>query len=561
MSAAPVLAGFDPGPEIRRSVRGQERHRVRLRRTTRELTRFARLDEGARARALEAHLAALRAALWRSRFYCTALRARGLSPADLRRIEDLRHFPLLGRDALRAGFTTLPALPARGPVSRLFVERSSGSTGQPVSVLKEDYDSVHMWAVLRFWSSRLGLRLPPRPRIALLCTLPHGVEYRTPLPALRGTLERISLVRPEPGARLVAFRPDVIFTDPAGLHSLAGRRTRGGRGCCFVRDAAAARATRARRREARRARPRLLLPGGTGPIACECLAAPGRFHVLLPDVFVESVTGELVRHAAARDVLPLLRYRTGDAGQVERDTCRSATAASRSSVSSAAVLQLHDPGRPRRGRVAPRVGLPAPPARRLPADPGVGRSVPLETTGDPPEGPTHGSSSDSAERSGRSAGPRRASSTRVSHARLSRPQTRGLVDRSRALERTTHDPAQDLEALFPTPARIPRDCWRTPDDAGLTLLIGGERRLSDGPRDEVRSAVCVRGTAGGLWSGSPWARGPRGAELAREAVAAAARAWAGGRGEWPRAGSSGVSAACSSSCDGHGRCAGRSPAP
>ncbi len=323
MSAAPVLAGFDPGPEIRRSVRGQERHRVRLRRTTRELTRFARLDEGARARALEAHLAALRAALWRSRFYCTALRARGLSPADLRRIEDLRHFPLLDRDTLRAGFTTLPALPARGPVSRLFVERSSGSTGQPVSVLKEDYDSVHMWAVLRFWSSRLGLRLPPRPRIALLCTLPHGVEYRTPLPALRGTLERISLVRPEPGARLVAFRPDVVFTDPAGLHWLAGQpdpwRPR------LLLSSAMQLPLELRERVAAR----LDVPvlnyyslAETGPIAWECLAAPGRFHVLLPDVFVESVAGELVVTRLRASVLPLLRYRTGDAGQVERDACR-----------------------------------------------------------------------------------------------------------------------------------------------------------------------------------------------------------------------------------------------
>ena len=35
-ATAPVLAGFDPGPEIRRSVRGQERHLARLRATTRD---------------------------------------------------------------------------------------------------------------------------------------------------------------------------------------------------------------------------------------------------------------------------------------------------------------------------------------------------------------------------------------------------------------------------------------------------------------------------------------------------------------------------------------------
>ena len=60
----------------------------------------------------------------------------------------------------------------------------------------------------------------------------------------------------------------------------------------------------------------------TGPIAWECLAAPGRFHALLPDVFVESVAGELVITRLRASVLPLLRYRTGDAGEVESDSCR-----------------------------------------------------------------------------------------------------------------------------------------------------------------------------------------------------------------------------------------------
>lgn len=323
MSTVPVLAGFDPGPEIRRSVRGQEHHRARLRETTRALDRFAGLDESARARALEARLATLRAALWRSPFYCTVLRECGFSPADLRRIEDLRHFPLLDRDGLRAGFTTLPALPARGPVSRLFVERSSGSTGQPVTVLKEDYDSVHMWAVLRFWTSRLGLRLPARPKIALLCTLPHGVEYRTPLPAVRGTLARISLVRPEPGARLVAFRPDVVFTDPAGLHWLAGQREPWRPR--LLLSSAMHLPLELRERVAARLEVPILnyySCAETGPIAWECLTSAGRFHVLLPDVFAESVAGEVVVTRLRASVLPLLRYRTGDAGQVECDSCR-----------------------------------------------------------------------------------------------------------------------------------------------------------------------------------------------------------------------------------------------
>jgi phenylacetate-CoA ligase len=45
--------------------------------------------------------------------------------------------------------------------------------------------------------------------------------------------------------------------------------------------------------------------------------------VLLPDVFVESVGGELVVTRLRESVLPLLRYRTGDAGRVAADEpCR-----------------------------------------------------------------------------------------------------------------------------------------------------------------------------------------------------------------------------------------------
>src|SRR6185503_464688 len=59
-----------------------------------------------------------------------------------------------------------------------------------------------------------------------------------------------------------------------------------------------------------------------GPIAWECLAEPGRFHLLLPDVWVEEVDGELVLTRLRESVLPLLRYRTGDRGRVVDGDCR-----------------------------------------------------------------------------------------------------------------------------------------------------------------------------------------------------------------------------------------------
>ena len=318
-----LLAGFDPGPEIRRSVRGQERHAPALRAASRELERFARARDAARARAaLDARLAPLRAALWRSPYYCESLREAGLSPRDLRRIGDLRHFPLLDREALRSRFADLPAL-APGAGRRLLVERSSGSTGRPLPVLKDEADTLHMWAVLRFWLRWTGRRLPPRPRVALVCPLPHGVEYQTSVPALGGgTLVRISLVRPAPGDRLRAFRPHVIFTDPAGLHWLCGRDP--GPGPRLALSSALHLSPHLRRR----AEEALGAPvvnyyscSETGPIAWECFARPGRFHVLRPDVWVESVAGELVVTRLRPSALPLLRYRTGDRGNVRSDDC------------------------------------------------------------------------------------------------------------------------------------------------------------------------------------------------------------------------------------------------
>jgi phenylacetate-CoA ligase len=159
--------------------------------------------------------------------------------------------------------------------------------------------------------------------VALLCALPHGVEYAVDPPALHGgRLSRLSLARPEPLRRLLAFDPHVLFTDPAGLHWLVAQEKRprpritlssGQHLPAELRDGAAA---------------RLGSPvvnyystTETGPLAWECLPRPGRFHVLHPDVWIESTEGELVVTRLRASVLPLLRYRTGDGGAVETERC------------------------------------------------------------------------------------------------------------------------------------------------------------------------------------------------------------------------------------------------
>jgi glyceraldehyde-3-phosphate dehydrogenase (NADP+) len=95
--------------------------------------------------------------------------------------------------------------------------------------------------------------------------------------------------------------------------------------------------------------------------------------------------------------------------------------------------------------------------------------------------------------------------------------------------------APDLASLFPTKDRIPAGVWRAPDEVGRTLLVDGRARRWDGPSEEIRSAVCVREPDGRLEQLGLGPGALASADLAREAVQAASKAWAGGRGEWPRA--------------------------
>jgi glyceraldehyde-3-phosphate dehydrogenase (NADP+) len=92
-----------------------------------------------------------------------------------------------------------------------------------------------------------------------------------------------------------------------------------------------------------------------------------------------------------------------------------------------------------------------------------------------------------------------------------------------------------LVDLFPTVEDVPGSFRHSPDETGLTLLIDGQIRRWDGPSEPIRSAVCMRGSEGRLERLDLGPGALASPVEGREAVEAAARAWAGGRGEWPRA--------------------------
>ncbi len=312
-------------------VRVERRAEVRARHLPAIAAGAAALVRGVRAGpedrpdgVVAARLATLRRRLWRVPYWTARLRALGGSPEDLSSLDDLRHLPVLDRDAYARAWTTM--FDHDGDPG-LHVATSSGTSGQALLVVRSGYDGVHTWAVIRFWIEHLGVVLPERPRLVLLCALPGGLEYSVRAPQLGGgALHRVSTVRPGAAQRLARVRPAVLSTDPAGLHWLLSHGN------------AAATAPRAQLvlSSAQHLAPSLRAAATaalaaplvnyfatteTGPIAWECLREPGRFHVLHPDVFVEAVDGELVVTRLRDSPLPLLRYATGDRGEVVDGVC------------------------------------------------------------------------------------------------------------------------------------------------------------------------------------------------------------------------------------------------
>ncbi|MCK6685687.1 MAG: aldehyde dehydrogenase family protein [Thermoanaerobaculia bacterium] len=93
-----------------------------------------------------------------------------------------------------------------------------------------------------------------------------------------------------------------------------------------------------------------------------------------------------------------------------------------------------------------------------------------------------------------------------------------------------------LGSLFPSSFdEIPLPFRHTPDDTGKTLLIDGQVISWNGPVQPTRSAVCLRQADGTFSQIDLGPQALASAAEGRAAVAAASRAWKGGRGDWARA--------------------------
>jgi len=305
------------GVKLRRRADVAERHGAALHQAA------ARLRRG-RAEPLEdvvaGHLEELRGRLWRAPAWRERLRQIALSPADLGSLADLLAFPTTDRDQYARDWQRLCDV---DDDPELHVATSSGTTGQALLALRSGFDGVYMWSVLRFWIETLRVELPARPRLLLLCTLPGGLEYSVRAPHFRGgALHRISTQRPGALRRLERVRPAVLSTDPAGLRWLLAQPRRPRPALVL---SSAQRLSRALRTAAEAALGAPVVnyyaTTETGPIAWECVIEAERFHVLHPDVWVESLEGRLAVTRLRPSPLPLLRYLTGDEGSVIDGRC------------------------------------------------------------------------------------------------------------------------------------------------------------------------------------------------------------------------------------------------
>jgi phenylacetate-CoA ligase len=213
--------------------------------------------------------------------------------------------------------------------------RSSGSTGEPFQVF---YD-VRAWAILKYLvkiRARAACGLRWGHRAVLLDAIAPADEGRLALERT-GRVRRISVLQPaeQVAARLVAFRPDVIYGLPSALLE-AGRHLPGGSGgptasAVFTSGEVLDGTTRRILREQYGCGVfDVYGTSETKEVAWECPAGAMhvnedvvRVEVLEPDgtSLPEGEEGEIVLTLLVNGAMPLIRYRTGDRGSLIPGAC------------------------------------------------------------------------------------------------------------------------------------------------------------------------------------------------------------------------------------------------
>ncbi len=200
---------------------------------------------------------------------------------------------------------------------------SSGTTGEPVVVLKDDYDCVHMWTLLKFWHSLEGITIPENCRVLFLDTLSSKLEYSYKIPIhFSGELSRINVHFFDSNERIAKFQPHVIFSDPAGLQWLADQRPEISpviilSSAQFLPEALLSEVEKIFNAPVYD----YYSTTETGPIAWRCRHNRQLWHLLESEHFAEIHSNQLVLTRKRYSLFPIVRYDTGDIANLIKSSC------------------------------------------------------------------------------------------------------------------------------------------------------------------------------------------------------------------------------------------------
>jgi len=277
--------------------------------------------------------------------YQQAFDSAGVTPADLRQLDDLAHFPFTVKDHLRENYPFGMLAVPREQVRR--VHASSGTTGQPTVVGYTDND-LAVWGEVMARSIRAA---GGRPGQLLHNAYGYGL-FTGGLGAHIGaerlgcTVVPVSGGQTERQVRLIHdFRPDIITITPSYMLALLDEFDRQGldprQSSLQVGIFGAEPWTEDMRREIEeRADMHAVdiygLSEVIGPgVACECVETKDGLHIwedhfypeiIDPDsgrVLPDGEYGELVLTSLTKEALPIVRYRTRDLTRLLPGTART----------------------------------------------------------------------------------------------------------------------------------------------------------------------------------------------------------------------------------------------
>jgi len=269
----------------------------------------------------------------------------GLSPADLRELADLRHFPFTGKAELRANYPFGMFAVPQDQVRR--IHASSGTTGQPTVVGYTEND-LSTWAdvvarSIRAAGGRPGHKLHNAYGYGLFT---GGLGAHAGAERLGCTVIPVSGGQTERQVRLIHdFEPDIIMVTPSYMLSLLDEFERQGldprASSLKVGIFGAEPWTEDMRREVEQRTDMHAvdiygLSEVMGPgVASECVETKDGLHVWEDHFYPEIIDpetgevlpdgkyGELVFTSLTKEAMPIVRYRTRDLTRLLPGTARS----------------------------------------------------------------------------------------------------------------------------------------------------------------------------------------------------------------------------------------------